>query len=96
VVVITLDSKDNKEEKTREVAEISMITSNGIFFNSDVWYAVVIVVDMKVFYTFNMCATIEARFFLVDNTLEGRNISEEKTRKGVDIGCITSVLIVFN
>ena len=39
---------------------------------------------------------IEARFFLVDNTLEGRNISEEKTRKGVDIGCITSVLIVFN
>ena len=54
MVVITLDSKDNKEEKTREVAEISMITSNGIFFNSDVWYAVVIVVYMKVFYTFNI------------------------------------------
>ena len=36
VVDITLDSKDNKEEKTREVAEIRMITLNGIFFNSDV------------------------------------------------------------
>ena len=36
VVDGTVDSKDNKEEKTREVAEIRMITSNGIFFISDV------------------------------------------------------------
>ena len=44
-----------------------------------------IVVDMKVFYTFNMCATLRPCLYLVDNTVEGRNILEEKTREGVDI-----------
>ena len=42
-------------------------------------------VDMKVFYTFNMCATLRPCLYLVDNTVEGRNILEEKTREGVDI-----------
>ena len=67
-----MDSKDNKEEKTREVAEIRMyhFSWNFLQLGYDMLY-VVIVVDMKIFYTFNMCATlqcnamqcIEAMFF---------------------------------
>ena len=44
-----------------------------------------IVVDMKVFYTFNMCATLRPFLFLVDDTVEGKNILEKKTRERVDI-----------
>ena len=81
-----MDSKDNKEEKTREVAEIRMyhFSWNFLQLGYDMPY-VVIVVDMKVFYTFNMCATLRPCLYLVDNTVEGRNILEEKTREGVDI-----------
>ena len=45
-----------------------------------------IVVDMKVFYTFNMCATLRPCLFLVDDTVEGKNILEKKTKESVDIG----------
>ena len=44
-----------------------------------------IVVDMKVFYTFNMRATLRPCSFLVDDTVEGKNILEKKTRERVDI-----------
>ena len=82
----TLDSKDNKEEKTREVAEIRMyhFSWNFLQLGYDMLY-VVIVVDMKVFYTFNMCATLRPCLFLVDDTVEGKNILEKKTRERVDI-----------
>ena len=82
----TLDSKDNKEEKTREVAEIRMyhFSWNFLQLGYDMLY-VVIVVDMKIFYTFNMCATLRPCLFLVDDTVEGKNILEKKTRERVDI-----------
>jgi len=48
------------------------------------WYAVVMVVDMKFFYTFNMSDTFKSRVLMVNDTLDGKDNLEEKTREVAD------------
>ena len=57
----TVDGKGNKEEKTREVANIMMYTLVGISFNKDVICCgeLVMVVDKKVVHSFKMCDHIK-------------------------------------
>ena len=43
----TMDGKDNMEKKTTKVAEKTDVSTR-------MWYAVVMLVDMKVFFFFNM------------------------------------------
>ena len=55
----TVDGKNNKEEKTREVTDTMIDVSLQLEISSTrMWYAVVMVVDMKVFYTSNMSDNI--------------------------------------
>ena len=48
----TMDGKDNMEKKTTKVAEKTDVSFRLEFSSTRMWYAVVILVDMKVFFVF--------------------------------------------
>ena len=86
----TMDGKDNMEKKTTKVAEKTDVSFRLEFSSTRMWYAVVILVDMKVFFCFSTCLTRFNTYKLVDdNTVDGKVNKEKKTR-----GCITSVRII--
>ena len=73
-----MDGKDNMEKKTTKVAEKTDVSTR-------MWYAVVMLVDMKVF-SFSMCLTRFSTYKLVDdNTVDGKDNKEKKTRGVSDI-----------
>ena len=48
-----MDGKDNMEKKTTKVAEKTDVSYRLEFSSTRMWYAVVMLVDMKVFFFFN-------------------------------------------
>ena len=73
-----MDGKDNMEKKTTKVAEKTDVSTR-------MWYAVVMLVDMKVF-SFSTCLTRFSTYKLVDdNTVDGKDNKEKKTRGVSDI-----------
>ena len=71
---------NNKEEKIREVAGMYHISCNFPGCN-----AVVMMVDMKVVYTFNQPDHIKNMRVDVDDNVDGKDNSEEMTREVADI-----------
>ena len=59
VVDNTVDGKDTKEEKTREVPDIRRYHFSWNLIQNRMWYNVVLVVDMKVFYSFHKADNIK-------------------------------------
>ena len=56
------------------------------FFSSLIRYAVVTMVDIKVFFIFStFVKTFRSCEFEVDNTVDGKDIKEEETMEVVDI-----------
>jgi hypothetical protein len=49
------------------------------------WYAVVMVVETKAFFIFSKFVTTLRTCEEVDDTMDGKDNREEKTREGVDI-----------
>ena len=79
VVDDNVDGKDNEEGKTTEVADIS-ITLVGTFFNQGV-----MMVDIKVSYTFNKCDNLMSCVLMVDDTVDGKDNQMEATMQVGDI-----------
>ena len=81
----TMDGKDNMEKKTTKVAEKTDVSFRLEFSSTRMWYAVVILVDMKVF-SFSTFLTRFNTYKLVDdNTVDGKVNKEKKTRGASDI-----------
>ena len=76
----TVHGEDNLEEKTREDADIRIYHISWLFFDR-MWYALMMVVDMRVF-LFSRCLTILSTWELaVDDTVDNKDNLEEKTRE---------------
>ena len=88
----TVDSNDNKEEKTREVA--NTVSLRYEFSSTRTWYAVVIVVDMKVFLYFQPVwpHLVHVSWW---STAMWTATTTRRRRPGrwLTIGCITLVVI---
>ena len=82
VVDNTVESKENKEETTREFADIRMYHFSWNFLR----LAVVMVVDITVVFIIStFVTTLRSCEFEVDNPVDGKDIKEEETMEVVDI-----------
>lgn len=85
VVDDTVESKDNKEETTREFADIRMYHFSWTFLRLGC-DAVVMVVDITVFFIIlTFVTTLRSCEFEVDNPVDVKDIKEEETIEVVDI-----------
>ena len=85
----TVDGKDNKEEKTREVADSRMYPINWKFSLTRMWNAVVVVVNI---FPFTCLTKLSTCNLVVDRSVDGKGKNEGKTRSSLTLGCITSVV----
>ena len=79
-----MDGKHNKEEKTREVANIIRMYNCSWNF-LQLGHDVVMVVDMKVFILSTCLTTLNTGELVVNGTVDGKDNKEEKTREVADI-----------
>ena len=91
----TVHGEDNLEEKTREDADIRIYHISWRLFDRT-WYAVMMLVDMRVFNVFNMSDQISTWELEVNNTVHGEDNLEEKTRKDAEIRINFLGLNLFN
>ena len=89
VVDGTVDGEDNKEEKTREVADSRMYPINWKFSLTRMWNAVVVVVNI---FPFTCLTKLSTCNLVVDSSVDGKGKNEGKTRSSLTLGCITSVV----
>ena len=80
----TVDGKHNKEEKTREVANIIRMYNCSWNF-LQLGHDVVMVVDMKVFILSTCLTTLNTGELVVNHTVDGEDNQEEKTMEVADI-----------
>ena len=73
-----MDGKHNKEEKTREVANIIRMYNCSWNF-LQLGHDVVMVVDMKVFILSTCLTTLDTGELVVNHTVDGEDNQEEKT-----------------
>ena len=69
----TVGSKEHKDidQGARGHKDISLWLE---FFSTRMWFAVVMVVDINVSYTFNMGDTLRSVVLVVDDTVDGKDI----------------------
>ena len=79
-----MDGKHNKEEKTREVANIIRMYNCSWNF-LQLGHDVVMVVDMKVFILSTCLTTLNTGELVVNHTVGGEDNQEEKTMEVADI-----------
>ena len=90
-----MDDKDILEEKTREDADIRIYHISWLFFDR-MWYALMMVVDMRPF-LLSRCLTILSTWeFVVDDTVDNKDNLEQKTREDADIRMYYLGLNLFN
>ena len=83
-----VDSKNNKEEKTKKVADMRIITLVYVFFLTRMQYAVAKLVDMRFFLYFQHVWANEVHVTWWSTTpsgVYGKDNLEEKTRDIADI-----------
>ena len=92
----TVHGKDNFEEKTREDADIRKYNISWRFLFDRMWYALMMLVDMRVSFS-SICVTTLRTWELVDDdTMGDKDNLEEKTREDADIRMYYLGLNLFN
>ena len=91
----TVNNKDNLEEKTREDPDIRIYHISWLFFDR-MWYALMMVVDMRVFLFSTCLTTLSTWELVVDDTVDNKDNLEQKTREDADIRMYYLGLNLFN
>ena len=81
---------------TREVADMSMHHISRNFSSKRTLYGLLVVVDMKNVYSFNMSDHIGQCELVVDDNVDARTTRRGRPRRSLALGCITLVGTFFN
>ena len=91
----TVYCEDNFEEKTREEADIRIYHISW-HFSDRMWYAVMMLVDMRIFLFSTYLTTLFTWELVVDDTMGDKVNLEEKTKEDADIKMYFLGLNLFN